>query len=59
MRQLLTADHVLTMTPGYPAIEDGAILIENGRIEAVGPQGLRMKFCAGSAWNLSATRPGA
>jgi len=22
-------------------------------------QGLRMKFCAGSAWNLSATRPGA
>ena len=38
MRQLLTADLVLTMAPGNPVIEDGAVLIEDGRIAAVGPR---------------------
>jgi 5-methylthioadenosine/S-adenosylhomocysteine deaminase len=38
MRQLLTADHILTMAPGCPVIADGAILIEDGRIVAIGPR---------------------
>jgi 5-methylthioadenosine/S-adenosylhomocysteine deaminase len=49
MRQLLTADHVLTMAPGHPVIEDGAILIENGRIEAVGPRAEVEPRAAGAA----------
>ena len=49
MRQLLTADHVLTMAPGCPVIEDGAILIEDGRIEAVGPRAEVEPRAAGAA----------
>lgn len=39
MRQLLTADHILTMAPGPErgVITDGAILIDDGRIVAIGP----------------------
>jgi len=49
MRQLLTADHVLTMAPGCPVIEDGAVLIEDGRIEAVGPRAEVEPHAAGAA----------
>ncbi len=49
MRQLLTADHVLTMAPGCPVIEDGAVLIEDGRIEAVGPRAEVEPRAAGAA----------
>jgi 5-methylthioadenosine/S-adenosylhomocysteine deaminase len=38
MRQFLTADIVVTMAPGNPVIEDGALLIEDGRITAIGPR---------------------
>ncbi len=38
MRQLLTADHILTMAPGNPVLADGAILIEDSRIAAIGPR---------------------
>jgi 5-methylthioadenosine/S-adenosylhomocysteine deaminase len=36
MRQLLTADHVVLMSPGHPVIERGAVLIEADRIVAIG-----------------------
>ena len=49
MRQLLTADHLLTMAPGCPVIEDGAVLIEDGRIEAVGPRAEVEPRAAGAA----------
>ena len=34
----MTADQIVTMAPGHPVIEDGAILIEDGRIAAIGPR---------------------
>ena len=49
MRQLLTADHLLTMAPGCPVIEDGAVLIEDGRIEAVGPRAAVEPQASGAA----------
>lgn len=49
MRQLLTADHVLTMAPGCPVFEDGAVLIKDGRIEAVGPRAAVEPRAAGAA----------
>jgi 5-methylthioadenosine/S-adenosylhomocysteine deaminase len=36
MRQFLTADIIVTMAPGLPVIEDGGVLIDGGRITAVG-----------------------
>jgi 5-methylthioadenosine/S-adenosylhomocysteine deaminase len=37
MRTLYTADYVLTMGAGNPAIPDGALLVDGDRIVAVGP----------------------
>ena len=49
MRQLLTADHILTMAPGNPVLADGAILIEDGRIAAIGPRAEVEPVAAGAA----------
>lgn len=38
MQQYLTADIIVTMAPGNPVIEDGAMLIDDGRITAIGPR---------------------
>ncbi len=48
MRQLLTADHILTMAPGNPVLADGAILIEDSRIAAVGPRAEVEPMAAGA-----------
>ena len=37
MRTLYTADYVITMGPGNPVIPDGALLVDDDRIVAVGP----------------------
>ncbi len=48
MRQLLTAGHILTMAPGNPVIPDGAILVEDGRIAAIGPRAEVEPLAAGA-----------
>ena len=37
-RLLVLGDPVIPMTPGAPAIERGAVLVENGVVTAVGPR---------------------
>jgi 5-methylthioadenosine/S-adenosylhomocysteine deaminase len=46
MRRLILGDPVVTMAPGAPVLEDGALLSENGTIVAVGP---REQLAAGAA----------
>jgi 5-methylthioadenosine/S-adenosylhomocysteine deaminase len=38
MRILVQAKYVITLDPQNPMVEDGALIIENGRITAIGPK---------------------
>ncbi len=52
--QLLSADYVLPMTPGNPVIDDGAVVIANGRIKDVGSAAaLREQYPEAAARHLA------